>query len=134
MADARVEKLAQILVDHSAEIKPGDRVAIEATTAAQPLVRALCANILDRGGYPYPLLALPDQERIMLTHAGDEQLEAIPPFHKLATEQFESRIRIHSATNPRALSSVDPAKQRRRQKAMAPILQNPDAARRQPLL
>ena len=29
MADARVEKLAQILVDHSAQIKRGDRVAIE---------------------------------------------------------------------------------------------------------
>ena len=36
MADARVEKLAQILVDHSAQIKAGDRVAIEATTAAEP--------------------------------------------------------------------------------------------------
>ena len=53
MTDARVEKLARILVDHSAEIQPGDRVAIEATTAAQPLVRALYATILDRGGYPY---------------------------------------------------------------------------------
>ena len=37
----RVEKLAQILVDHSAEIQPGDRVAIEAATAAEPLVRGL---------------------------------------------------------------------------------------------
>ena len=123
MADARVEKLAQILVDHSAEIRPGDRVAIEATTAALPLVRALCATILERGGYPYPLIALPDQDEILFAHAKDEQLDAIPPFLKLAYDQFESRIRVHSDTNPRSLSSVDPARQRRRQKALSPILE-----------
>jgi len=50
LADPRVERLANILVDHSAQIKPGDRVAIEATTAAEPLVRALYAAILERGG------------------------------------------------------------------------------------
>jgi aminopeptidase len=123
MADARVEKLAEILVDHSAEIKPGDRVAIEATTAAQPLVRALCATILERGGYPHLLLELPDQEEILFAHGNDAQLDVIPPFRKMAYDQFESRIRIHSDTNPRALSGVDPARQRRHQKASASILE-----------
>jgi aminopeptidase len=123
MADARVEKLAEILVDHSAEIKPGDRVAIEATTAAQPLVRALCATILERGGFPHLLLELPDQEEILFAHGNDAQLDAVPTFRKLAYDQFESRIRIHSDTNPRALSGVDPARQRRHQKASASILE-----------
>ena len=123
MADPRVERLANILVDHSAQIKPGDRVAIEATTAAEPLVRALYAAILERGGLPYPLLDLTDQDEILFTVAKDEQLDATPPFRKLAYDQFESRIRIHSATNPRALSGVDPARQRRRQKSLAPIME-----------
>ncbi len=123
MADPRVERLAKILVDHSAQIKPGDRVAIEATTAAEPLVRALYATILERGGQPYLLLDLTDQDEILFAVAKDEQLDATPPFRKLAYDQFESRIRIHSATNPRALSGVDPARQRRRQKALAPILE-----------
>jgi aminopeptidase len=123
MTDARVEKLAQILVDYSAEIKPGDRVVIEATIAAEPLVRALYTAILERGGYPYPLLELPDQNELLFAHAKDEQLDATPPFRKLAYDQFESRMRIHSETNPRALSGVDPAKQQRRQKANASILE-----------
>ncbi|HTX90629.1 MAG TPA: aminopeptidase [Anaerolineales bacterium] len=122
MADPRVEKLAQILVGHSTEIKPGDRVAIEATTAAAPLVRALYAEILEHGGQPHLLLELPDQDELLFEHAGDEQLDFPPTFRKLAYDQFESRIRIHSATNPRALSTVDPVKQKRRQKALAPIL------------
>ena len=123
MADPRVEKLAQILVDHSAEIKPGDRVAIEATTAAAPLVRALYATILERGGHPHPLLELPDQDEILFAHASDEGLDFVPTFRKLAYDQFESRMRIHSETNPRGLSNVDPARQKRHQKALAPILE-----------
>jgi aminopeptidase len=123
MADARVEKLAQILVEHSTEIKAGDRVAIEATTVAQPLVRALYIAILERGGYPHLLLDLPDQDELLFAHARDEQLDVPPTFRKLAYEQFESRIRIASATNPRALSTVNPARQQRRQKATASIME-----------
>ncbi len=123
MPDSRVEKLAQILTDHSAQIQPGDRVAIESTTAAEPLVRALYATILDRGGQPHLLLELPDQDELLFAHAGDDQLDFPQTFRKLAYEQFESRIRIHSATNPRGLASVDPVKQKRRQKTLAPILE-----------
>ena len=123
MADLRVERLAKILVDHSAQIKPGDRVAIEATTAAEPLVRALYSAILERGGQPYLLLDLTDQDEILFAVAKNEQLDATPPFRKLAYDLFESRIRIHSATNPRSLSGVDPARQRRRQKALSPIME-----------
>ena len=57
------------------------------------------------------------------TKAGNEQLDFAPPFMKLAYDNFESRIRIHSQTNPRALGGVDPAKMGRRQKALAPLLE-----------
>jgi aminopeptidase len=123
LTDPRVVQLAHILVDHSTQIQPGERVAIEATTAAEPLVRALYAAILERGGLPYLLLDLTDQDEILFAVARDEQLDFTPPFRKLAYDEFESRIRIHSATNPRALSGVDPAKQQRRQKALASILE-----------
>jgi aminopeptidase len=122
MTDDRVENLARILVNHSAQIKPGDRVAIEATTAAEPLVRALYAAILEAGGHPYLLLELPDQDAILFKTASVDQLETVPALRMSAYEQFESRIRIHSATDPRMLTGVDPARQRHRQKALAPIL------------
>ena len=123
MSDPRIEKLASILVDYSAQIKPGDRVAIEATTAAEPLVRAIYGLILERGGHPHLLLDLPDQDEILYARAKDAELDTVPTFRRLAYEQFESRMRIHSMTNPRALSHVDPAKQKRRQKALSPIME-----------
>jgi aminopeptidase len=122
VSDARVDRFARVLVDYSARIQPSDRVLIEATTAAEPLVRALYLRILEKGGHPHPLVMLPDMtfpghEELLLTYGNDSQLDFIPSFFKLAYEQFESRIRIHSATNPRALGDIDPARSRRRGKA-----------------
>ena len=123
MADNRIEKLASILVEHSARIGPGDRVAIEASTAAEPLVRALFIHILKSGGHPHLLIDLPDKDEIFLAFANEEQLDFIPTFQHLAYQQFESRIRINSSVNTRALSGVNPARQTRRQKSLSPILE-----------
>jgi len=123
VSDPRIKNLAQVLVDHSARIQPGDRVLLEATFAAEPLVRELYALILQRGGHPHPLFSFPGQDELFYTYAGEAQLDFVPTFQYLAYREFESRIRIHSATDTRALSKVDPARQARRQKAAAVILE-----------
>ncbi|TLN17227.1 aminopeptidase, partial [bacterium] len=121
MSDLRVDKMARILVDYSTAVKPGERVMIEATTAAEPLVRSVYQRVLERGGHPHILLSLTDQEEIFFQAAGDDQLDFVPVFHQLAAETFDVRIRIYSETNTRLLSHVDPLRQQRRQKAVAQI-------------
>lgn len=123
MSDTRVNKFARLLVNYSARIKEGDRVAIEATTSAEPLVRALYAHVLEAGGHPNLILSFPDQEEIFFDLARDHQLDTTPAFLKYSYENFESRIRVHSSMNPRGLSGVDPQKLARFQKAFAPITQ-----------
>lgn len=122
MNDPRVIKFAEILVDHSARIQPGDRVAIESPTTAMPLVEALYDKILVRGGHPHLLLSLPDQDARLFKVANGAQLDFIPTFRKLAYDTFESRIRVHAETNTRALTDVDPKAQSRRKKTVSPIL------------
>jgi aminopeptidase len=124
LADLRVEKMARVLVDHSAQVKPGNKVVIEATTAAEALVRSVYQRVLERGGQPHLLLALPDQEEILFRSAKPEQLDFVPTFHKLAADQFDCRIRIYSETNTRAQTNLDPALQARRQKAIAAVQQS----------
>ena len=129
MSDPRVAKFAKILVEHSARIEPGDRVLIEATTAAEPLVRELYIQILEKGGHPHPMIGFPGmvpfiQDDIYLTYAQNAQLDFIPTFYKIAYDQFESRIRIHSATNTRAATNLDPVKAQRRGKAISTITQS----------
>ncbi len=94
MTDTRVQKFAKILVEHSAHIQPGDRVLIEGTTAAEPLIRELFIQILEKGGHPHPLVALPgmmpfSQDEMYVTYAKDTQLDFVPTFYKLAYDQFE---------------------------------------------
>ncbi|MCX7754566.1 MAG: aminopeptidase [Anaerolineales bacterium] len=123
MTDPRIERFARILVDYSTRLVSGDRVLIEGTTAAEPLIRALYVRALEVGAHPHVLMEFSDQQEIFFEKAGDGQLDYPPTFQKLAYETFESRIRIHSSMNPRALSGFDPARLGRRQKALAPILQ-----------
>ena len=129
MTDTRVQKFAKVLVEHSTRIKPGDRVLIEGTTAAEPLIRELFIQVLEKGGHPHPMLALPgmmpfSQDEMYVTYAKDTQLDFVPTFYKLAYDQFESRIRIHSATNTHGSGSVDPLKVQRRGKALNSITES----------
>lgn len=126
MADLRVTKFANVLVQHSARVVPGDRILLEGTTAAEPLLRELYVQILEKGGHPHLMVALPgtmpfSQDEMYLTYAKDTQLDFVPTFYKMAYEQFEGRIRIHSATNTKGTSNIDPAKIQRRSKATSVI-------------
>ena len=116
LTDSRIQKLAHILVDHSAAVQPGDRVAIETTTNAEPLVREVYELVLQRGGHPHLLLNLPDQDKLFFKHASDAQLDFTPTFQKLVTDQFEvvpahPGGRGHPGTEERASrTAVTPAK------------------------
>jgi aminopeptidase len=127
VADPRVQKFAKVLVEHSARIVPGDRVLLEGTTAAEPLLHELFIQILEKGGHPHMMVALPgmmpfSQDEMYLTYAStDAQLEFVPTFYKVAYDQFESRIRIHSATNTHGTTNIEPSKSTRRSKALSAI-------------
>lgn len=129
MSDLRIQKFAQILVEHSTHVTPGDRILIEATIAAEPLIREVFIQILEKGGIPHPLISLPgmmpfSQDEMYLTYANDTQLDFIPTFYKLAYDQFEGRIRIHSATNTRGTTNIDPLKAQRRSRALSSITES----------
>jgi aminopeptidase len=99
---------------------------IEATTAAEPLIRDLYIQILEQGGIPHPMIGFPGmvpftQDEMYLTYAQDTQLDFVPTFYKIAYDEFESRIRIHSATNTRGTTNIDPDKAQRRSKALSTL-------------
>ena len=123
MTDSRIEKYARILVDYSTQVKPGDKVAITTSTAAEPLVQVLYGLILERGGYPHVLMDFADQDEIFFAHAkSDDLLDFIPHFHKIAYETFDVLLKVRADTNTRALTNTDPARQARRNKSLAPLL------------
>ncbi len=129
MRDPRVERLAQLLVDYSVAVQPGDRVLIESGTAAEPLVRALFERILQAGGYPYLMLGfggldtMTGLDAAFLTHASEDQLAHPPTFMRLAYEEFEGRVRIHSSDNVNRMANVPPEAVSRRRGALRSLLE-----------
>jgi aminopeptidase len=126
VADPRIEKFAKVLVEHSARVVPGDRILIEGTTAAEPLIRELYIQILQKGGHPHPLMAMAgtmpfSQDELFMTYANNAQLDFVPTFYKMAYDQFEGRIRVHSATNTRGLTNINPERIQRHSLATSSI-------------
>ena len=57
MTDPRVSKLAEVLVNYSAGVKPGQLVRISGAAVAIPLVVEIYAKVLAAGGHPFVKLA-----------------------------------------------------------------------------
>ncbi len=121
MPDPRVEAVANVLVEYSVEVKPGQFVRINANVEGMPLVVAAYRAVLEAGGNPWLDIGIEETEELLYAFASDEQLDYIPPFFKHAVEDFDVDITIWTDANTKRLNSIDPAKQARRAKANHPL-------------
>ena len=115
MADSRLTKLADVLVNYSTAVRPGDWVVIGAEAMAAPLVREVYRAVLRAGGHATVQLYDDALAEILFKEASDAQLEWISPVEKLVIEQVDVRISIDAEVNTRALSGIDPAVMVKRQ-------------------
>jgi aminopeptidase len=117
VADSRVERLAEVLVDYSTTVVPGDVVLLETTPLGTPLLRALYRHVIAAGGHPQIRLALDGAAEALLTQGSDEQLEWVNPARREDFERADVRISAEADSNTRNLSGVDPARQARMARA-----------------
>ena len=110
MADLRIEKLAQTVVDYSVGVRKGDRVVINGSTVAEPLIKEIYARVLQAGGHPFLMLSLPGTDEIFYRYASDDQLKFVAKPTELIYETYDVRISILAETNTKALSNTAPEK------------------------
>ncbi|BCX05354.1 MAG: aminopeptidase [Candidatus Roseilinea sp.] len=124
MYDSRFNKMAQVIVHYSIEVRPGQTVYVWGQTPAAPLMLEIYREILKAGGNAFLRADLPGAQEIFYAHAQDAQLDFVSPVDRISVEEgeFDAYIRIGAETNTRRLSNADPAKIRRHQAAMSPIL------------
>lgn len=122
MADIRLQKLADLLVNYSVGVKPGEKVFINASTLAEPLVREVYAKVLQAGGNPFMIPSLPGMEEILYRYGSDSQLQYVPEPFKLIMETFDVRISLGGSSNTKVLSNVNPEKIVVRDKAYSGIM------------
>jgi aminopeptidase len=110
MSDLRVEKLADLLVNYSVKIKPGQKVSVRGSTLAEPLLKVIYKKVLQAGGFPFLTVNLPDIDELLFRNASDEQLRFIHEPAKLLLETYDAQISIIADANTKALSRIDPAR------------------------
>jgi aminopeptidase len=123
MADIRVEKMADLLVNYSVAVKPGDKVVIQGETSGEPLIKAVFIKVLQAGGLPYVMPSLPGIEELVYKYSNKKQLQFVPEPYKLVMNTYDCRIVVFSDSNTKALSNVDSAKMVLRSKARRELMQ-----------
>jgi aminopeptidase len=114
--------LAKIMVGYSTEVKEGETVSIEGTSAAEPLLLAIYEQVLKAGANPILNVGLEGQSVAYYKHASDAQLDWISPVTEWMADNVDVRIAIAASTNTRELSAIPPERQTRRQAATGELL------------
>lgn len=122
--DARIRKMAYVLINYSTEVKPGERVLIRSTSpAGEPLCQALYAEALKAGGLASVYIHMSEEDPIALESTTDPKLLAyVDPMLKLMYDQAEVIFRIEAVENSRALSAYPLDRQMARAKAHAALI------------
>lgn len=121
MSDIRLEKLADLLVNYSVGVKPGDKVVIQGENLAEPLHKAIYAKTLQAGGHPFFLLSPGGIAGPLYRYSSEEQLKHIPPPLKLIYDTYDVMFNVHAEDNTKELSGVDPVKMVIRQQSRVEI-------------
>jgi aminopeptidase len=114
MTDPRLKKLADILVNYSVKVQPGDWVYINASIVAVPLMDEVYKLVLQAGGNATTNIYTDTFSETYLKEASKLQLEWVSPTSKLVYETADVMIHLRGAENTRSLSGVDPKKQAKR--------------------
>ena len=119
MADARVEKLARVIVNYSLELKPGQKFWLRTTPLAEELNLAVYEEAVKAGAHVFVDQRMPGAEEIFYKYASDEQLDYVSPLRKIIVETFDAELYIDAEHNSRNLSGIDGARMARSRKASA---------------
>jgi aminopeptidase len=110
MKDPRLAKLAEVLVNYSVAVKPGQLVRISSSMVASPLVVEIYREVVRAGGNPVVRMTPDELSEIFLKEASDEQLQFVNPVSIFEAEKIDCSIGIWAGDNTRSMTNVDPRK------------------------
>jgi aminopeptidase len=105
--DARVERLAELVVTYALELGEGQVVRIDGFDVAAPLAVALYRAALHAGAHPYTHLTLDGLHELLVREGTDEQLAYVAPSQWREIEALDAQVTIWSETNTRSFGRLD---------------------------
>ncbi|TMW70522.1 aminopeptidase [Alteribacter natronophilus] len=121
MKDARIEKLAGVLLDHSIKINKGERVLIKGHYATKPLMTELIDQVYARGAYPYTELLDDEIGRHLSMGYEKEQLETSAAWAMKRYEDVDAVIAIIAEENDAEMAEVPSEKFKLRGEVFKPV-------------
>jgi aminopeptidase len=106
MVDSRIEKLARLCVHYSVDVKPEEKVLVQGSELAFPLINEIYKECLLSDTYPLIMPSL-DVQYTFFKYAKEHQLKFVSPFHKFMVENIDVRIGVWCQPNPKGLTNID---------------------------
>ena len=114
MADPRVAKLADLLVNYSLQLAAGQMLRIDAGTVAAPLVTESYRSALRAGANPRTRIEVEGLDVIAVGESNDDQLVFVSELDRFEVEQITAVMTIWADRNTRSLTQADPGRVSRR--------------------
>ena len=120
--DKRWNKLADILVNYSTQVKPGERVMIAMhEVETLPLARATYESVVKAGGFPQIQFLSETLRHSLLQYGSDEQLSWVPEIEAYGMEWADVYIGLRGAHNLSELADIPTEKLTLNQRAMGKV-------------
>ncbi|MHA1127288.1 MAG: aminopeptidase [Candidatus Heimdallarchaeota archaeon] len=105
------EKLAELVVKYSINVKKGDLVQLRSPANAEPLIREIYRQVIIAGGHVIKQdYSLPGLSEIFYQNATEEQIKYVDPSAMDFNKRLTKSVSIYSSYNTRSLANVDPKK------------------------
>jgi len=122
MVDQRIEKLAELCVHYSVDVKPKEKVLIQGSESAFPLINEIYKECLLSDAYPLIIPKL-DVEYTFFKYAKEHQLKFVSPLTKFMVKNMDVLIGISCEPSPKRLTNIDPAKIKMRASSRREIME-----------
>ena len=110
MSDARIKKLAGLLVNYSVEAKEGQKVLLNYDELAYPLAREVYREILRVGANPFVLVRPAWKDEDFFKFASCPQIAFVHDLEENLVADFEAEIVLCADQNTKALSRIESSK------------------------
>ncbi|HYF75087.1 MAG TPA: aminopeptidase [Candidatus Nitrosocosmicus sp.] len=110
MVDARLTKLAKILVNYSLKLKKGEFFVIDGNTLCEPLALEVYKEALAAGANPFIMANFEEHREILLKNGNEEQIAFSDPINIEAMKRADAMLSIWAEVNTKSLTSIDPVK------------------------
>ena len=111
MTDPRIQKLADVLVNYSCAVQPGENLLLEAIDVPHAFSKAVVAAVAKAGGRPFVMLKSNEVQRALMLAGSEPQWETIAEVERLQMTRMQCYVGARGNPNVSELSDVPRDKQ-----------------------